>query len=209
VTHAVGTGLRHVRIAAGESGACFAQLDRFGTQTDETESRRASELQDALVTLFAAAEHPGGTAPRIAALTANAQAGDRAICIEAGMLGLSQQAHQAGGTRHGARAGGPAGSVIGLRAPRTHVSSVLMTYRAPDEDEARAILDAMDAAEEGLGPGRGQLVFAIDKQDGTQAVGYLVSITEPPGGFTLGENDKSHTVMQYADVARITILGYD
>ena len=67
----------------------------------------------------------------------------------------------------------------------------------------------MDAAEEGLGPGRGQLVFAIDKTDGTQAVGYLVSITEPPGGFTLAENDKSHTEMQYADVARITILGYD
>jgi hypothetical protein len=84
-----------------------------------------------------------------------------------------------------------------------------MTYRAPDEDEARAILDAMDAAEEGLGPGRGQLVFAIDKKDGTQARGFLVSITEPPGGFTLGAAQKSHTELQYADVAQITILGYD
>jgi hypothetical protein len=84
-----------------------------------------------------------------------------------------------------------------------------MNYRAPDEDEARAILDAMDAAEEGLGPGRGQLVFAIDKKDGTEARGFLVSITEPPGGFTLGDDDQRHTEMQYADVARITILGYD
>jgi len=84
-----------------------------------------------------------------------------------------------------------------------------MTYRAPDEDEARAILDAMDAAEEGLGPGRGQLVFAIDTKDGTQARGFLVSITEPPGGFTLADEEKHHTELQYADVVQITILGYD
>ena len=85
-----------------------------------------------------------------------------------------------------------------------------MTYRAPDEDEARAILDAMDAAEDGLGPGRGDLVFAIDKKDGGEARGFLVSITEPPGGFTLADDldDNRHTDMQYADVARISILGY-
>jgi hypothetical protein len=86
-----------------------------------------------------------------------------------------------------------------------------MTYRAPDEDEARAILDAMDAAEESLGPGRGQLVFSIDKKDGTQARGFMVSITEPPGGFTLADDldENRHAEVQYGDVARVTILGYE
>jgi hypothetical protein len=86
-----------------------------------------------------------------------------------------------------------------------------MPYRAPDEDEARAILDAMEASEENLGPGRGQLVYSIDKKDGTNARGFMVSITEPSGGFTLGDDlaGNRHAEVQYGDVERITILGYE
>jgi hypothetical protein len=85
-----------------------------------------------------------------------------------------------------------------------------MAYRAPDEDEARAILDAMDASEENLGPGRGQLVYSIEKQDGTSARGFMVSITEPPGGFTLGDDlaENRQSEVGYGEVVRITILGY-
>lgn len=85
-----------------------------------------------------------------------------------------------------------------------------MTYRAPDEDEARAILDAMEASEENLGPGRGQLIYSIGKKDGSTARGFMVSITEPPGGFTLADDqaEDRHEEVQYANVSGITILGY-
>ena len=69
----------------------------------------------------------------------------------------------------------------------------------------------MEASEENLGPGRGQLIYEIEKQDGTSARGFMVSITEPPGGFTLADDlaEDAHEEVQYADVARITILGYE
>jgi hypothetical protein len=85
-----------------------------------------------------------------------------------------------------------------------------MAYRAPDEDEARAILDAMEASEENLGPGRGQLIYAIELKDGSNVRGSMASITEPEGGFTLSDDlaDDRHAAVQYRDVAVITILGY-
>ena len=68
----------------------------------------------------------------------------------------------------------------------------------------------MDASEENLGPGRGDLVYSIDRQDGTSVRGVMVSITEPPGGFTLGDEaaENERTEVQYGEVVRITILGY-
>ncbi len=85
-----------------------------------------------------------------------------------------------------------------------------MAYRVPDEDEARAILDAMEASEENLGPGRGQLNYSIELKDGSTARGAMVSITEPPGGFTLADDpaEHRHAEVPYANVAVITILGY-
>ena len=85
-----------------------------------------------------------------------------------------------------------------------------MAYRAPDEDEARAILDAMEASEENLGPGRGQLIYSIELKDGSTARGVMVSITEPSGGFTLADDlaEHRHAEVQYGNVAVITLLGY-
>jgi hypothetical protein len=85
-----------------------------------------------------------------------------------------------------------------------------MAYRAPDEDEARAILDAMEASEENLGPGRGQLIYSIQLADGSIVRGSMASITEPEGGFTLADDlaGGRQTEVQYGAVGVITILGY-
>ena len=68
----------------------------------------------------------------------------------------------------------------------------------------------MEASEENLGPGRGQLIYSIELKDGSTVRGAMVSITEPPGGFTLADDlaEHRHTEVPYGDIAVITILGY-
>ena len=85
-----------------------------------------------------------------------------------------------------------------------------MTYRAPDEDEARAILDAMERPEENLGPGRGQLIYSIGTKDGTRPAASWCRSPSRPGGFTLADDqaEDRHEEVQYANVSGITILGY-